>query len=76
MNEMLLISYEIPSASKPELAYRFSFPYGAPAEEIFPALDAIAAKLKAEAERIKAELDKKAAEQGVNPEVVSPQPEE
>lgn len=62
MNEMLLISYEVPSSSKPELAYRFSFPYGAPADEIFPALDALHAKLKSEAERIKTELDAKAAE--------------
>lgn len=61
MNEMLLISYEIPSQSKPELSYRFSFPYGAPVEEIFPAIDKIIEKLKSEAERIKAELDKQAA---------------
>lgn len=59
MNEMLLISYEVPSKSKPELSYRFSFPYGAMADEIFPALDEIHSKIKAEAERIKAELDAK-----------------
>jgi hypothetical protein len=61
MNEMLLISYEVPSKSKPELSYRFSFPYGALVDEIFPAVDEIAARIKAEAERIKAELDKQAA---------------
>jgi hypothetical protein len=55
-----MISYEIQSASKPELAYRFSFPYGAPASEILAAVDEVVAGIKTEAERIKAQQEQQA----------------
>ena len=62
MNEFLLLSLEVPSKIKPELSYRFSFPYGAPSDEIFLALGEITQKIQAiaeaEANKMKDALEK------------------